>query len=258
MAAKLAAKPEILNKLVPDFPPCCRRLTPGPGYLTALTKDNVSFIKTPISRIDEHGIVAEDGTSRTVDAIICATGFNTTWTRRFPIYGRTNRLLSEKWAEYPRSYLGIATDEFPNMFMSLGPSSAFGAGSLTIVLERIGDYVCSAILKMQRETIKTIEVKPRAVEMFYEFTETYFANTVYSMECSSWYKGGTKDGKVSALWPGNVAGILTMSRLLTHGRILLALLQGHEPPTVGRLRLHPGERQRQRLAGRRLDGCGEE
>jgi cation diffusion facilitator CzcD-associated flavoprotein CzcO len=204
MGVKLAAKPEILGKLVPDFPPGCRRLTPGPGYLTALTKENVDFITTGISCITEHGVVAQDGTTRPVDAIICATGFDTTWTGRFPIIGRGNRLLVEKWADYPKSYLGIATDEFPNMFMSLGPSSAVGAGSLSIVLERIGDYVCSAIQKMQREAIKTIEVKPKAVEIFYEYSQAYFPKTVFSLECSSWYKGGTKDGKVSALWPGKI------------------------------------------------------
>jgi hypothetical protein len=31
MKAKLAKKPEIFEQLVPDFPPGCRRLTPGPG-----------------------------------------------------------------------------------------------------------------------------------------------------------------------------------------------------------------------------------
>ncbi|OQV04653.1 hypothetical protein CLAIMM_09506 [Cladophialophora immunda] len=203
MAAKLAAKPEILDKLVPDFPPACRRLTPGPGYLTALTKSNVDFITTEIAHVTEEGVVTKDGTTRAVDALICATGFDTTWTGRFPIIGRQGRLLAEKWAEYPKTYIGVTTDEFPNMFMSLGPSTALGTGSLSIVLERIGDYVCAAIQKMQREAIRSIEAKSRAVETFYQYSLDYFADTVFTLPCRSWYKGGTVDGKVSALWPGS-------------------------------------------------------
>jgi len=40
MRKRLEKKPELLDKLVPDFSPNCRRLTPGPGYLEALTEDN--------------------------------------------------------------------------------------------------------------------------------------------------------------------------------------------------------------------------
>jgi cation diffusion facilitator CzcD-associated flavoprotein CzcO len=204
MASKLAPKPEILDKLIPDFPPACRRLTPGPGYLTALTKDNVDFITTEIANVTEEGVVTKDGITRAVDALVCATGFDTTWTGRFPIIGRKGRLLAEKWAEYPKTYIGVATDEFPNMFMSLGPSSAVGTGSLSIILERTGDYVCAAIQKMQQQAIRSIEVRPKAVDTFYEYSKAYFANTVFTLNCRSWYKGGTADGQVSALWPGEM------------------------------------------------------
>ena len=38
MKKRLGEKPELLAQLVPDFPPHCRRLTPGPGYLEALSR----------------------------------------------------------------------------------------------------------------------------------------------------------------------------------------------------------------------------
>ena len=40
MKKRLIKKPELLQDLVPDFSPNCRRLTPGPGYLEAITEDN--------------------------------------------------------------------------------------------------------------------------------------------------------------------------------------------------------------------------
>jgi hypothetical protein len=41
MIQRLASKPWIAEHLIPDFAICCRRLTPGPGYLEALCQDNV-------------------------------------------------------------------------------------------------------------------------------------------------------------------------------------------------------------------------
>lgn len=85
MAKRLEAKPELLDDIVPDFSPHRRRLTPGPGYLEALTQDNASFIRTPIQKITENGIVTEDGVHRPVDAIICSTGANRDFAPPFPI-----------------------------------------------------------------------------------------------------------------------------------------------------------------------------
>ncbi|KAF3932520.1 hypothetical protein ABW20_dc0100981 [Dactylellina cionopaga] len=203
MRTKLASKPEVFNSLLPPFPPACRRLTPGPGYLEAIAQENVNFISEEISYITPEGIVTTDGKTRPVDAIVCATGFDTTWTKRFPIIGRDGKFLGEKWKNHPDTYISIATDGFPNYFMNLGPNSGIGSGSLTIVLERSVDYVCKAVQKIQKENIKTIEPKLSSVQSFQRYCDAYFPGTVFSMKCRSWYKGGTYDGKVSALWPGS-------------------------------------------------------
>lgn len=76
MKKKLAAKPEIYNSLRPNFPPGCRRLTPGPGYLEALLEDNVQFIGSGVSEVTETGVRDQLGGFHEVDAIICATGFD--------------------------------------------------------------------------------------------------------------------------------------------------------------------------------------
>jgi cation diffusion facilitator CzcD-associated flavoprotein CzcO len=61
MAGRLAAKPELIDQIVPEFSPNCRRLTPGPGYLEALTAENVSYVTKPISEFTETGIRTVDG-----------------------------------------------------------------------------------------------------------------------------------------------------------------------------------------------------
>lgn len=50
MKKRLGGDEELLAKLEPPFPPNCRRLTPGPGYLEALMASNLTLIQTPIER----------------------------------------------------------------------------------------------------------------------------------------------------------------------------------------------------------------
>jgi Predicted flavoprotein involved in K+ transport len=76
MRTRLVKKPGLLQSLIPDFSPNCRRLTPGPGYLEALTEPNVDLIQIPIKRFTKIGIETIDGEHRQVDAIFCATGAN--------------------------------------------------------------------------------------------------------------------------------------------------------------------------------------
>ncbi|KAF8079146.1 FAD/NAD-binding domain-containing protein [Lyophyllum atratum] len=215
MMKKLAKKPWIADHLIPDFAPCCRRLTPGPGYLEALCADNVDFVPTDITRITPTGIDTGDGKHQDLDIIICATGFDTSFLFDFPILGRGGEDLSKRFDPHPRTYLSVATDGFPNWFQCLGPNAAVGAGSLLLVCERQVDYAVAATLKLQREHLKSIDVKPEAVNDFDAYLESYFPSTVYSEKCRSWYKGGKVEGRVMALWPGSA---LHAARALTHPR----------------------------------------
>ena len=76
MKKKLERKPEIYDSLIPDFPPGCRRLTPGPGYLEALIEENVQFVGAGVREVTESGLIDTNGDFHEVDAIICATGFD--------------------------------------------------------------------------------------------------------------------------------------------------------------------------------------
>ena len=210
MRTKLASKPQILETLLPQFPPGCRRLTPGPGYLESLTKDNVSFVKDDITAIEPTGVRTADGKLHEVDLLICATGFNTSFQPPFGVSGRNGKSLKDHWQEYPRSYLSCATDEFPNAFFMLGPNAAIGAGSLILMMEATGDYIVKCARKLQKENIKSMTVRTERVDDFVEYAEEYFKRTVYATQCKSWYKN--KSGKVSGLWPGSTLQYLEAVR----------------------------------------------
>ncbi|KAF6232532.1 hypothetical protein HO173_009200 [Letharia columbiana] len=202
MRDRLGKKPEVADHILPDFPPLCKRLTPGPGYLEALTADNVSVIPTSISHVTSTGIAAYDGTHRPVDAIVCATGFDTSFLNRFPVYGINGTSLIDRWSERTSSYLSMMVDSFPNYFMSVGPNSALGTGNFIMILERQSTYFASCLAKIQTQNILSMQPKPSAVNRFANFCDEYFKGTVFSEDCSSWYKSG-KDGRVTALWPGS-------------------------------------------------------
>ncbi|CCL98306.1 uncharacterized protein FIBRA_00300 [Fibroporia radiculosa] len=202
MKKKLSKKPWIADYLIPDFGVACRRLTAGPGYLEALCEDNVDFIPAHIKRITRNGIATVDGKHEDLDVIICATGYDYTYQLDFPMIGRNGITIQEKWSPHPATYLAVCTDGFPNWFMALGPNSGVGSGSLLVVIERQIDYAVQATKKLQRERLKSIEIKRRAVQDFDEYLEHYFPNTVYSERCRSWYKMGKEDGRNVALWPG--------------------------------------------------------
>ncbi|KAJ5439050.1 uncharacterized protein N7458_010048 [Penicillium daleae] len=203
MKRRLANKPDLADDLIPAFPPACRRLTPGPGYLEALTDEKVNIIKSDIVRVDATGILTADGQHREVDAIVCATGFDTTHTPRFPIKGRGGLTLAERWKRTPETYISVATDGFPNYFISLGPNAGLGEGNLLILIEKEIDYFTECVKKMQRDNIRALSVKADAVRRFTKYCDEYFAGTVFSSKCRSWYKGGTEDGRIIALWPGS-------------------------------------------------------
>ncbi|KAL1972597.1 hypothetical protein VTN31DRAFT_7011 [Thermomyces dupontii] len=203
MKRRLARKPELLDQMLPSFPPGCRRLTPGPGYLEALTDDKVDVINTEIKEVDATGIRTADGKHRPVDMIVCATGFDTTYRPVFPFKGRNGVSLADKWKEFPDTYISLATDEFPNFFMCLGPNAALGHGSLLLLIEKSIDYMTECVKKMQRDNILWMMPRREAVERFTTHCEQYFTRTVFSTKCRSWYKGGREDGRVVALWPGS-------------------------------------------------------
>ncbi|KAL4739993.1 hypothetical protein BDV11DRAFT_214749 [Aspergillus similis] len=203
MKRRLRKKPELIDDLLPTFAPACRRLTPGPGYLEALTDDKVDVISNPIVKVVEDGIVTEDGKHHPTDVVVCATGFDTTFTPRFPIVGKDGVSLAKRWEATPENYLSLAVDGFPNYFICLGPNAALGEGNLLLLIEKEIDYITYCLAKMQRDNIRAMSVRKEAVERFTKHCDQYFSRTVFGMECRSWYKGGSLNGRVTALWPGS-------------------------------------------------------
>jgi hypothetical protein len=112
-------------------------------------------------------------------------------------------MLSERWKDNASAYLSLAVPEFPNYFVVGGPNSATGGGSLLIIFESIIGYIVKAIEKLEREHLKSIEVKQEVLSSWERYLDAYFPRTVHVGNCTSWYKSGEADRKVVGLWPGS-------------------------------------------------------
>ncbi|KAL3465250.1 hypothetical protein BJX64DRAFT_297621 [Aspergillus heterothallicus] len=214
MAQRLGnKKDELLDLVLPDFAPNCRRLTPGPGYLEALIQDNVSYIRTGIESVTKSGIKSIDGTHRPVDAIICATGADVTNTPPFPIINGVGLNLQTAWHAggdpgFPDTYLGMATNTHANLLFLLGPNSGSGfAGTVPHTVETQVTYIAKILRKASAQRIRTIVPSTAAVLEFRAYCESFFPTTVMAGGCSSWYNNQVKNGRIVAVWPGSGAHV---------------------------------------------------
>lgn len=203
MKLMLRGNKELCEALIPDIPLGTRRLTPGQDYLQALTKENVEVRRGGIRRFVPEGIQLESGEVIKVDAIVCATGFNTSFCPRFPIVGRKGNLQKDFRDEVPKSYMSCAIANMPNYFVFLGPNAPIGHGSVFTLTEHIAKYITRIIKKCQTECIKTICPSQDAIDDYFEHISAFMPRTTWSAQGRSWFKNGQEDGPVTALHPGS-------------------------------------------------------
>ena len=85
----------------------------------------------------------------------------------------------------------------------LGPNAPIGHGSVFTITELLAKYIVGIIQKCQVEGIKAIVPSKPAVDQLYEHTQAFMPRTAWAGSCSSWFKGGTVNGPVTALHPGS-------------------------------------------------------
>lgn len=212
---RLAARPELVDSIIPDFSPSCRRLTPGPGYLEALLAPNVSYVQTAIKQFTPTGIVTVDGVHREVDAIFAATGANTDFIPPFPIIAngidlRTAWKPGGKWG-YPHTYLGFATPGFPNLLWIMGAHAAGASGTVPHAVELQLTYYAKVLRKVSSQRIRSIAPSAPATDDFIAYAKRFFPATVFSENCSSWANSGVAGSFIHGHWPGS-ASHLTIVR----------------------------------------------
>ncbi len=194
----------LADKLVPDYLIGCKRLVIDTGYYDTFNRPNVELVDIssgPIERITETGLRAA-GRDFEVDAIVMATGFDamTGALARIDIRGREGRSLREKWSEGPRTYLGLMSAGFPNLFMITGPGSPSVFTNMLPTIEQHVEWVSDCISYMRDHQRQSIEASASAEESWVAHNEEVSGNTL-KPACGSWYVGANIPGKPRVFLP---------------------------------------------------------
>lgn len=127
MRTQLADKPELWDKLTPDYSPGCKRLILTDDYYPALNQKNVDLETRRISRMTETGIEVEGGILEEYDLIILATGFKTVeFMCPIQISGSKGRPLMDIWKDGACAHHGVTVEDLPNFGMLYGPNTNLG------------------------------------------------------------------------------------------------------------------------------------
>ena len=184
------------------YPIFARRPCLDTHYYETFNKPHVHLadcLDDPIERITCSGIKTQKSEYE-LDVILLATGFDalTGALLAFEVIGKNGRDLKEKWSAGARSYLGIAMEGFPNMFMVCGANGPSALANIITLNEQTVDWICSTIAYMQANNFSAIEAQS-AAESEYMETVAQLAQQTLLSKAKTWYVGANVEGKQQGL-----------------------------------------------------------
>ncbi|WP_116364083.1 flavin-containing monooxygenase [Parahaliea mediterranea] len=162
---QLADRPDLKDKVTPDYPPGAKRFCMDNGWFDMLKRDNVALETDGIEQIVEDGIITRDGRLIEVDVIIFATGYmHAKMLSTVEIVGRDGVSIRDVWGEEdPRAYLGLLVPGFPNLFVGSGPNSAPNhGGGVNILAESQIHYILASLDLLHQRGGTALEISETA------------------------------------------------------------------------------------------------
>ena len=203
LAAQVADRPDLLDKVIPQYPIGGKRAVLDNGvWLGALKRDNVSLVTDKIVRITPTGVVTADGTEHPADVLLYGTGFQASNFLSFlKIKGRGGRELHDVWGGDARAYLGMTHPGFPNLFTIYGPNTNLVVnGSIIFFSECAVRYIMGALRLLAETGERSMEPKQAVYDDFNRRVDEANGGWAWgSPNVSSWYKN--QFGRVSQNWP---------------------------------------------------------
>ncbi len=207
-------KTELLDKVVPPYPPFGKRMLMDNGWYRMLRNEKVLLVADPIVEIGPHQIVTKDGKKYDADVLIIATGCDVLrFLTAFEARGRSGRSLRETWNDDDaRAYLGLAMPDFPNFFCLYGPNLQPGhGGSLIFVVEMQMRYILDVLRQMLNKGLGAVECRQDVHDEYNEKIDAAHANMVWTHPgMETYYRNGR--GRVVVNSPYRNATFYEMTR----------------------------------------------
>ncbi len=185
--------PVVAEKLIPK---ChgfgTRRVPQETRYFEAYNLPHVTLVdtrETPIERVTEKGIRTSDA-EHEFDMIIYATGFDAVVGafERIEFQGSGGLTLKQKWAEGPKTFLGLQSAGFPNMLTIVGPHNASTRCNIPRCIEQNVDWVTD-LLQHVRDTGRTRFEATEAAEAEWSQHIEELADGMLYTQINSWATG---------------------------------------------------------------------
>ena len=201
----IVKNPETAEILCPKgYPFGTKRLCVDTGYYETFNRDNVTLVdltKGGITAITPTGLKTASGEYE-FDAIVYAIGFDamTGALNNIDIQGRAGERLREKWADGPKTYLGLMVAGFPNLFMVTGPGSPSVLSNMMVSIEQHVDWITDCIGYLNQRQIGVIEATQDAENGWVAHVNEVADMTLYP-QANSWYLGANVPGKPRVFMP---------------------------------------------------------
>ena len=187
-----------------SYPIGTKRICIDTGYFETYNRENVKLVdisKKPIQRLVTDGIIVDDQLYP-FDSIIFATGFDAMTGSIFnvDIKGRDGLALKEKWNAGPKTYLGLMSASFPNLFMITGPGSPSVKSNMIMSIEQHVDLVIETLLSMRRKGLSVVEPELEAENKWVDHVQEVANKTLFP-QANSWYMGANIPGKPRLFMP---------------------------------------------------------
>jgi cyclohexanone monooxygenase len=210
--AEQVTDPVVRDRLTPkNCPFGTKRPSVDSSYVPTFNRPNVTLAdvrEDPIVEITPTGIRTES-THYDLDVIVYATGFDvfTGSLLAIDIQGRDAMTLRDKWSEGPRTYLGLMTSDFPNLFMVAGPGSPSLLSNVIVSTEAHVDLIAELIAHADAAGVTEIEPTDEAVTDWVKHVNEKAQETLYPL-AKSYYNGDEIEGKPRVFMPysGGVRG----------------------------------------------------
>jgi cyclohexanone monooxygenase len=203
--AEIVKDPETAKRLQPDNHPIgSKRICVDTEYYATFNRPNVTLVNiksNPIEEILPHAVRA-GAKDYEIDALVLATGFDamTGSVAKIDISGRGGRTLNQKWAEGPKTYLGLMSEGFPNLFIITGPGSPSVLSNMIVSIEQHVDWITDAIAFMRNRGFEAMEANQEAEDKWVAHVNEVAQLTLYP-QANSWYMGANIPGKPRIFMP---------------------------------------------------------
>jgi cyclohexanone monooxygenase len=187
-----------------SYPIGTKRICIDTDYFETFNRPNVTLVDIKTNPIEEvlPNAVRSGGKDHEIDALVLATGFDamTGSVAKIEIEGRGGQTLNQKWAEGPKTYLGLMCAGFPNLFVITGPGSPSVLSNMMVSIEQHVDWITDCVAYMREHGLDTMEADKDAEEKWVAHVNEVAYTTLYP-QANSWYMGANIPGKPRIFMP---------------------------------------------------------